>query len=383
MERKKYEKKIRVRRTILLLLLFLAIGCRQTSDSTRTHELTVPSVPKVDRDLTDQSVSTDKKNSDTLYPTIHLTADQYTVPPETPVTLSWNVENSSDCKASEDWSGALPAKGSKIITNLKSRNFFALECKNSVGSASNFISVYIESVPSLRPPSSLGKVKSLRSLIVFANSGESLPLSVKNDFCKTQGVNSLASLSEWFVREATRYDILLTMKVDCYDQQVVLPPEVIATTGTYTAFGQQILMPLDLTKTEDYVMNKIPLVGQYDLVTVIFYRTAGAAVADLANINKKMNFVFLTKGVLIEGKQSYVPHINESGRFLKSIAHESLHSLGALDHYDYSNPGLCMTETDKEIQFDSQRIMCGTPMDNFKGAVIPLETAKEIGWVDK
>lgn len=299
---------------------------------------------------------------------------EFTVTPNTPITLSWNsIEN--NCKATEDWSGPLESTGQRTITSLKSRNFFTIQCNNFSETAT----VYVEPVPPTQPELSLITQKTLSLLIVFTNSGEPLSNVVKNDLCNSLGTNRFSYMSTWFKREASRYGVLLSMTIQCYDQQITLPPEAISTTDTYTQFGQSIPIPLNMAKTSDYLPKVISSFSNYDLVTVLHYRKDGDGVADLANIGQKINFMFLTKEKIIDGVQHYDPGL-AGGILIKNTAHESLHSLGAKDHYDLSNPGHCLTESDPVLRFDSRRVMCAQP-GNLESFVIPPETAKEIGWL--
>lgn len=303
-------------------------------------------------------------------------SSSYTITPGTIVALNWSFNNANSCEAKEDWSGPLEISGSKIVTILKSKNFFAIQCHDLSGQIfSNNTSIYVESIPPTQPESSLAIRKNLKALIIFTNPGEQMPDAAKNDLCESPSTNGFSYLPTWFQREASRYGILLSMTIQCYNEQITLPSDVISTTDTYNAFGQAIPVPLDMAKTTDYLFKTIPSLVNYDLITVLHYRTEGAAVADLAP--QKINYVFLTKRLTIDGKQQYLT----DGTLDKGVAHESLHNLGALDHYDYNNPVDCLTESDKTIQFTSQRVMCAFSTIDFQSMIIPQETAREIGWL--
>ncbi len=263
-------------------------------------------------------------------------SSSYTVTPGTQVTLSWSLGNVSSCEAKEDWIGSLDPSGNKIIKELKSKNFFAIQCLDSFGKLfSKNVTIYIESIPPTQPETSLAIRKTLNALIIFTNAGEQLPDIVKNDLCESPSTNGFSYLSTWFKREASRYGILLSMTVQCYEKQIALPSDVVLTKDTTTAFGQAIPVPIDMAKTTDYLFKTMPSIAKYDLITVVHYKITEGSVSDLAP--KKINYVFLTKESIFNNGQPNFQNALSLG-LIKGVVHESLHNLGALDHYDYNNP---------------------------------------------
>ncbi len=225
---------------------------------------------------------------------------------------------------------------------------------------------------------------SLNWIIVFTNAGEQIPETIKNDLCYGTSTNKFSYLPTWFKREANKYGISLSVSLKCYDQQVVLPQSAITTADTYYAFGKNIPIPLDKQKTSDYLMQTIPSLSSYDLITVVHYRASGDSVADLANIGKKVSYVFITKSNLIDGVQYYAPNVTEPNIeadpvLVKGTAHEALHGLRAQDHYNFDNFS-CRDELDKSSQ--SPSIMCAANLNKFSDYIVSPQTAKEIGWTN-
>lgn len=227
--------------------------------------------------------------------------------------------------------------------------------------------------------------RNLNWLIVFTNAGETLPSLIKNDLCSGSSTNKLSYLPTWFKREASKYDVSLSVSLSCHNSQIKLPQNVLTNPDHYTAFGQSIPLPLNIAKTSTYILQTIPSSQNYDLITVVDYVTSGGRIADMSSIGGKVSFVFIVKSNFIDGVQYYAPNVTEpnieaDSAFVRSVVHEALHNLGAYDHYDYSNPGDCQTETDQSLRYKSLRVMCASSLNNFADYIIPPETAKEIGW---
>ena len=94
--------------------------------------------------------------------------------------------------------------------------------------------------------------------------------------------------------------------------------------------------------------------------------------------------MFIVKSNFTEGVQYYAPNVTEpniesDAGFVKSVAHEALHNLGAYDHYDHSNFS-CSDEIDKSAY--SPSIMCAANLIKFSDYIISTQTAKEIGWIE-
>jgi hypothetical protein len=239
-------------------------------------------------------------------------------------------------------------------------------------------------IRTLMPPST---TRNLNWEIVFTNTGEQLPDTIKNDLCTGSSTNKLSYLPTWFKREANKYGVSLSISLNCYSQQIELPQNVLINPDHYTAFGQSIPLPLNMSKTRDYILQIIPSSQNYDLITIVDYVPSGGTITDMAFRGSKVSFIFIVKSNFIDGVQYYTPNVTEPNiesdpTFVKGVAHEALHSLGAYDHYDYSNPADCQTETDQSIRYKSPRIMCAANLLNFADYIIPSETAKEIGWIE-
>lgn len=222
-------------------------------------------------------------------------------------------------------------------------------------------------------------------IVVFTNAGEPLPQEIKNDLCNGEGVNKLSYLPTWFKREANKYDISLSLSVKCYDQQIALAQDIIETKDTYSAFGKAIPIPVDREKATKYLVEIIPSLLDYDLITVVYFIGPSPGVADLAGVGNKVSYKFISANpTLVEGVQYYAPNVTEpnissSPGFIQGVAHEGLHSLGANDHYDGSNFN-CSDEPDKSSQ--SSSIMCATSLNYFTDYIVSSQTAKEIGWTN-
>lgn len=225
----------------------------------------------------------------------------------------------------------------------------------------------------------------LNWIIVFTNAGEPLPENIKSDLCNGSGTNKFSYLPTWFKREANKYGVSFSMSLKCYDQQIALPQSVITTKDTYTAFGQAIPIPLDMQKTADYLTQTIPLLLNYDLITVVHYIGSSAGVANLSGIGNKISYTFIAANPdLVDGVQYYAPNVTEpnlssSPGLIKGVVHEGLHSLRANDHYN-GNDFSCSDELDKSSQ--SFSIMCAANFNNFTDYIVSPQTAKEIGWTN-
>lgn len=225
----------------------------------------------------------------------------------------------------------------------------------------------------------------LKWIIIFTNAGELLLEEIKSDLCNGDGTNKLSYLPTWFKREANKYSVSLSISVKCYEQQIVLPQDVITTKDTYTAFGQAIPIPVDRDKTTKYLIKTIPSLLDYDLITVVHYIGSSARIADLAGVGNKVSYAFIAADPnLVDGVQYYAPNITQpnldsDAGFIRGITHEALHSLRAQDHYDYNNFN-CSDESNKSS--NSLSIMCASNFTNFTDYFISPETAKEIGWTN-
>lgn len=62
------------------------------------------------------------------------------------VTLSWSANNVTGCSASGDWSGSLPAAGTRVVTAGPEQRNFSLTCAGPSGSVVSIVSLAVTQV---------------------------------------------------------------------------------------------------------------------------------------------------------------------------------------------------------------------------------------------
>ncbi|MCH7828473.1 hypothetical protein IH982_01225 [Patescibacteria group bacterium] len=317
-------------------------------------------------------------------PTVRIEANPSTVPSGTPVTLSWTSENADSCIAKDDWSGSLELSGQRTVTPPRSISYYPVECRNPFGIASYSVTIYVESIaplPSEDAP--LTPKEGFSLLVVFTYEDTPLDSQIKEDLCTGSGTNKFSYLPKWFKREASRYGVSFSMTVQCLDQQVELSQDVIETTNTCKGgLGGTFTCPYDKTKAKSYLEQTIPLLQNYDVVTIMHYKPYSYEFgADSDGSGGKYNYIYLAKGPVIDGVQYYNPNVGNEGNHAFAAAHESLHNLGASDYYFQGSGYKCLIESDPTLIYNSRYIMCAAAReDPFSSYVISPETAKELGW---
>ncbi len=117
-------------------------------------------------------------------PTVAITASASQVGAGDSVTLSWSSSNANSCAASGAWSGVRSTSGSASVGPLQADSTFVLNCSGAGGSASDTVSVTVDSVP-LNPPS-----VSLTANTTQVGAGDSVTLSWSSsnaDSCLASG----------------------------------------------------------------------------------------------------------------------------------------------------------------------------------------------------
>ncbi len=102
-----------------------------------------------------------------------------TIPYNSSATLSWTSSNADHCYASNAWSGSKGTSGSESTGILTSSRTYTLTCSGSGGSASDSVTVYIESQQTYSDFSINKTVRNLAqstgfSELIYANPGETL-----------------------------------------------------------------------------------------------------------------------------------------------------------------------------------------------------------------
>ncbi len=72
-------------------------------------------------------------NSGVVTPTVNLTANPTSVPPQGSTELNWSSTNADTCAASDGWTGSKPTSGTETVGPLASSTTFTLSCQNSTG----------------------------------------------------------------------------------------------------------------------------------------------------------------------------------------------------------------------------------------------------------
>ena len=81
-------------------------------------------------------------------PSVKLTANTYTINPNSSVILSWDSSNTSNCfilssPTIPDFSGSVPSSGSKTISNISQTTLFSIMCTKDTLSTFDYISVNV------------------------------------------------------------------------------------------------------------------------------------------------------------------------------------------------------------------------------------------------
>ncbi len=91
-------------------------------------------------------------------PTVNLTADDSSIPYNSSTTLRWNSSNATSCTANggvNGWSGSKNLSGTFNTGSLSSTTTYNITCSNSVGSASDSVTVTVGGAPIDRPTVSI------------------------------------------------------------------------------------------------------------------------------------------------------------------------------------------------------------------------------------
>ncbi|MDP2967232.1 MAG: hypothetical protein Q8N87_02375, partial [bacterium] len=97
----------------------------------------------------EDTVSINSYSCDTYTPTVNIKANgsdgPVTVPYNTSANLTWTSENADSCYASNAWSGTKSISGSQSTGNLTSSRTYTITCSGSGGSASDSVTVNVDS----------------------------------------------------------------------------------------------------------------------------------------------------------------------------------------------------------------------------------------------
>jgi len=134
----------------------------------------------------EDTVSINSYSCNTYTPTVNIKANgsngPITIPYNSSADLTWTSENADSCYASNAWSGTKSISGSRSTGNLTSSRTYTITCSGSDGSASDSVTVNVESQVS----TDFSIYKTVRSLsrgtafsdLIYANPKEMLTFGI-------------------------------------------------------------------------------------------------------------------------------------------------------------------------------------------------------------